>query len=289
MLMSEETKELESFDEAKRAAFLKDLMGFLRRKPVDLLPFEEVKERLHLKQLIERGIQEVPLNQIVGSLGRQNQFNRLFLPREESLRERWEDMKDLAEGPSGFPPVELYYVPEVFFVVDGHHRVSVARSVGAQTIEASVKEFHSPVYLTPETSIEEIISKTALADFLETAGLAQKTPGDYVVTMPKGYEKLLDHISVHRYYRGIETGGPLSWEQAVRSWQRSVYMPMIRIIRKHAILEEFPDSTETDLYLAIMDHLHYLKEKLSPKKVGRARAAKDFSDEMKRSKKQKWW
>jgi hypothetical protein len=287
--MSDETREFESFDEAKRAAFLKDLMSFFQRKPVDLLPFEEVKERLHLKQLVDRGVQEVPLSQIVGSLGRQNEFNRLFMPREESLRKRWEEVRQLAEGPQGFPPVELYFVPDVYFVVDGHHRISVARSVGAETIEAVVKEFRSVVRLTPETSIEEIINKTALADFLETAGLVQKSSTDYVVTVPNGYEKLLNHISVHRYYRGIELDRPVSWEEAVQSWRRSVYVPMIRIIRKHKILEDFPGSTETDLYLAIMDHLHYLKERAAPGKVGRARAAKEFSEEMKRSKKQKWW
>jgi hypothetical protein len=242
-----------------------------------------------LKQLIDRGVQEVALDQIVGSLGRQDEFNRLFLPRDESLRTRWEEVRDLAEGPKGFPPVELYYVPDVYFVVDGHHRVSVARSVGAQTIEASVKEFRSVVKLTPDSSLEEIIKKTALTDFLETAELVQKAPTDYVATVPNGYEKLLDHISVHRYYRGIETQQPVSWEDAVQSWRRSVYMPMIRIIRKHKILEDFPDSTETDLYLAIMDHLHYLKERIAPGRVGRGRAAKDFSEEMKKSKKQRWW
>jgi hypothetical protein len=287
--MSDSTKELDSFDDARRAAFLKDVMGFFSRKPVDLLPFEEVKERLHLKQLIDKGIQEVPLNQIVGSLGRQSEFNRLFLPREESLRKRWQEVKDLAEGPSGFPPVELYYVPEVYFVVDGHHRISVVRSVGATTIEANVKEFRSPVYLTPDTSIEEIILKAALSDFLDTTGLVQKSSGDYVTTIPNGYEKLLDHISVHRYYRGIETTQPVFWEEAVRSWQKSVYMPMIRIIRKHKVLEEFPEQTETDLYLFIMEHLHYLKEKFAPKNIGRTRAVKNFTEEMKRSKKSKWW
>jgi hypothetical protein len=275
--MKEETnREFATFDEAKRSAFIKDLMGFVQRRPVDLLPFEKVKEKLKLKHLVERGIQEVPLNRIIGSLGRDHEFTRAFLPRQESLRKRWEEIKDLAEGPSGFPPVELYYVKDVYFVVDGHHRVSVARAVGASTIEARVKEFRSPVMLMPETSIEEVILKSGLAEFLETTGLVQETPDDYVVTMTNGYEKLLDHISVHRYYRGIETEGPVSWDEAVQSWKKSVYDPMIRIIRKHKILDEFPGHTETDLYLYIMDHLHYLRELYAPKKIGRTRAVKEF-------------
>ncbi len=285
--MSNEPRELATFDEAKRSAFLKDLMGFLQRRPVDLLPFTEVKERLRLKNFIDRGGQEVPLDRIVGSLGREHEFNRAFLPREESLRQRWQEIKDLAEGPAGFPPVELYYVQDVYFVVDGHHRISVARAVGAKTIEARVKEFRTPVLLTSDTSIEDLILKTGLAEFLETTGLVQKDPNEYVVTIPNGYEKLLDHISVHRYYLGIEKNRPISWEEAVRSWRRSVYLPMTRIICKHKIKEQFPDLTETDLYLVTIEHLHYLKEQYGSKKIGRARAVKDFALQNKPTK--KWW
>ena len=271
-----------SFDEAKRSAFVKDLLGFFRRRPVDLLPFEEVRDRLRLRSFIDRGIQEVPLSRIVGSLGREREFNRAFLPRQESLRNRWQELKDLAEGPAGFPPVELYYVQDVYFVVDGHHRISVARNIGAETIESHVMEFRSSVILTPETSIEEIVLKEGLAEFLEATGLVQRKPDEYITSIPNGYEKLLDHISVHRYYRGIECARPVSWEEAVESWRKSVYLPMTRIIRKHKILEQFPERTETDLYLYTTEHLHYLREQYAPQRVPRARAVKDFTDKFKK-------
>jgi len=284
--------EIESFDEAKRAAFLEDLLGFLKGHPVDLLPFDAVRERLQLKQIVDRGVQEVPLDRIVGSMGREHEFNRAFLPRGESLRQRWEEVRELALGSKGFPPVELYYVNDVYFVVDGHHRVSVAKSVGAKTIEAHVKEFRSPILLTPETSIEEVLLKRGLADFLETTGLQQETPTDYVVTSPKGYEQLLDHISVHRYYRGIETGAPVSWEDAVKSWRDTVYRPMIQIIRKHRILDDFPDHTETDLYLFTMDHLHYLRERSAKKEVAPEQAVRHFAKISRTKQKREsatWW
>ncbi len=284
--------EIESFDEAKRAAFLEDLIGFLKGQPVDLLPFDAVRERLRLKQIVDRGVQEVPLDRIVGSLGREHEFNRAFLPRGESLRKRWEEVQELALGSKGFPAVELYYVNDVYFVVDGHHRVSVAKSVGAKTIEGHVKEFRSPILLTPETSIEEVILKTGLVDFLETTGLQQETPTDFIVTSPKGYEQLLDHISVHRYYRGIETGAPVSWEDAVKSWQDRVYLPMIQIIRKHRVLDDFPGHTETDLYLFTMDHLHYLRGRFTAREVAPEQAVRHFA-KMTRTKQRKesatWW
>lgn len=265
-----------TFDEARRAAVMTDLLNVVQNRPSELLPFSEVREKLRLKQPVDRGVHEVPLDKIVGSVGREHAFNRAFFPRDESTRDRWQELKNVAEGPAGFPPVELYKVGDVYFVVDGHHRISVERSLGAQMIEARVKEFLSPLMLTPDSSIEDIILKDQLIDFLETTGLTQETPEDFRVTIPNGYERLLDHISVHRYYRGIETGRPVSWGEAVRSWYESVYKPMITIIRKSGILEEFPENTETDLYLFIMDHLHRLRQLYGTEQAKPDQALREF-------------
>jgi hypothetical protein len=249
------------FDAARRAALMSDLLGILRGRPTDLLPFEEVREELHLRSFTDRGVMEVPLRQIAGSLGRERDFNRAFLPRNEALRDRWRAADEMAEGPEGFPAVELYQVGGVYFVVDGHHRVSVARATGAETIEARVKEFATPVPLTPATSIEEVILAGGRADFLAATGLTPDDPNEYRVTSPGGHERLLQHVNGHRYFLGIERGGPVSCDEAVRSWRDSVYRPMVALIRRSGILGEFPGRTETDLYLFTMDHLHHLRER----------------------------
>lgn len=280
---------MSDFDRARITALIDDLLNIVQGRPLDLLPFDEVRERLHLKQVVDRGIQEIPLAPIVGTVGREHDFNRAFFPREESLRQRWKEIKDLAEGPVGFPPIELYKVHDVYFVVDGHHRVSVARSLNAPTIEAHVKEFLSPIPLTPETSIKEVILKSGLAGFLETTGLVQEYPGEYELTEPNGYERLLDHVSVHRYYRGIETKQPVSWHAALISWRDSVYCPMIEAIRRSKILEQFPGKTETDLYLFVMDHLHHLRQRYGKAGDQRDRVVKHFalSEQSKKTRKKK--
>ena len=256
---------------------MQDLLRLVQGRPTDLLPFDEVKEKLRLKQLIDRGIMEVPLDRIVGSLGREKAFNRVFLPRDEALRERWQEVRELAEGQSGFPAVELYYVNDVYFVVDGHHRVSVARSLDAPAIEARVKEFITSVPLTTDTTLEEVILKSGLADFLETTGLEQQSSDEFRTTVANGYERLIDHINVHRYYRGIETGRPVPYEEAVASWADTVYRPMTRTIRESGILESYPDCTECDLYLFTMEHLHYLRERYGQAGEKRARVVKHFA------------
>jgi hypothetical protein len=264
------------FNAARRAGVMTDLMAFLAGRPTDLLPFETVRRELGLRHLVDRGIQEVPLDRIVGTLGRPGEFNRAFLPRDEALKERWDRLMDLAEGPHGFPPVELYKVGQAFFVVDGHHRVSVAKALGAPSIEAHVTEFLTPVPLEPGVSLEDVLLRSGLAAFLEATGLVPETPREYQVTVPDGYTRLIDHIRVHGYYKGIEEGRDLPWREEVASWRDHVYKPMIEIIRRSGILEEFPGRTETDLHLFVMDHLHSLRERYHNPAMPPEEAMEDF-------------
>ncbi len=264
------------FNAARRAALMTDLLAFLSGRPTDLLPFETVRRELGLRHLVDRGIQEVPLDRIVGTLGRPGEFNRAFLPRDEALQNRWDRLLHLAEGPQGFPPVELYKVENAYFVVDGHHRVSVVRALGAPSIEAHVTEFLTPVPLEPGVSVEDVLLKSGLAAFLEATSLEPETPDDYRATVPDGYERLLEHIRVHGYYKGIEQGRDLPWREEVASWRNHVYRPLVEIIRKSGILEEFPGRTETDLYLFVMDHLHSLRERYHNPSMPPEEALEDF-------------
>lgn len=249
------------FDRQRFKALVTDLLRLVQGRPAGLLPFEEIREGLRLKRLVDRGTQEVPLDAIVGSVGRPREFTRAFLPRHESLRQRWSKVEALAEGPAGFPPVDLYRVGEAYFVVDGHHRVSVARALGSRTIEARVKEFVTPVAVRSNESLEELLLKGSLADFLEVTGLVPSEPDEYRVTVVHGAERLLDHINVHAFYRGLETAREVPRPEAVASWRDSVYRPMVEAIRSSGVMDDFPGRTETDLYLYMMDHLYYLRSR----------------------------
>ncbi len=264
------------FDAARRSALIQDLLAQVRGRPADLLPFSAVRERFQLRNFVDRGIQEVSLERIVGTVERQRDFNRAFFPREESLRDRWKEIEGLAEGMRGFPPVELYRVGDTHFVVDGHHRVSVARSMGARSIEARVKEFTAPVSLPSDASVEDVIARQGLAHFLETTGLTQRSHDEFRTTEPNGYERLLDHINVHRHFRGNAESREIPWPDAVVSWRDTVYRPMIERIEASGILEEFPGRTAADLYLFVMDHLHYLRQQYGDVAARPTRAFEHF-------------
>lgn len=84
------------------------------------------------------GQREVALDDIHGTEGRQNDFDDLFNPLSDRICQRWQSVaKAFYEG-INLPPVELIQVGEVYFVRDGHHRISVARAFGQSTIAARV-------------------------------------------------------------------------------------------------------------------------------------------------------
>src|SRR5687768_7773212 len=126
-----------NWEQARQAAVFERVMSLLPSQSADLLSFDEVQNRLRLTHKTYRGIQEIALDQIVGSVGRYRDFTRTFLPRNPGLAERWQRVNAVA-ATRGVPPIDVYQVGEAYFVLDGNHRVSVARQNGAAVVEAHV-------------------------------------------------------------------------------------------------------------------------------------------------------
>ncbi|NTW13253.1 MAG: transcriptional regulator, partial [Anaerolineales bacterium] len=138
----------ESFSEQSRADFQRALFkSFMNRvwdslsgQRTTLLSYDDIKEKLHIGGPIYRGVQTVRVDQIAGSLNRYHEFDRVFLPASDKLATRWQNVNRAFYQDVSLPPVVLYKVGQVYFVVDGHHRVSVAREQGQIYIEAEVRE-----------------------------------------------------------------------------------------------------------------------------------------------------
>src|SRR3954449_7670318 len=131
------------FSRARRARLLSDIARRLRREPDDvglILPFEEVIEALGRTGQHDLGLQVVPLHQVVGTVDRTVDFDRGFRPTSPRLRSRWERIAAARRGGGRLPTISLYKVGDLYFVRDGHHRVSVAKSLGRDDIDAYVTE-----------------------------------------------------------------------------------------------------------------------------------------------------
>ncbi len=265
------------FDRARRQAFIERVAGQLRGRPTALLPFDDVRDSLGLVPASDRGLHEIPLDKIVGSVGRYREFTRSFLPRDSSIKERWKRIYAAAQGMEGLPPIEVYQVRDVYFVKDGNHRVSVAREMGVKTIQAYVREFSSPVPISADTNLDELILKAEAASFLKHTAIDELRPQAQIqVTSPGYYDKLEEHIAVHGYFLGLDERRNISWPEAVTHWCDQVYLPLVEIIRSHDILQEFPGRTETDLYLWIIEHQHFLGQRLGLE-IDMQEAARDFA------------
>ena len=256
-------KAIDDFRLARRQAVLEQILARLTGRPADLLSYNEVRRLLKAEGQIERGLEEIPLDAIVGSVGRYNDFTRYFLPRKDSIGERWARVKVAATDATGWPPIDVYKLGEVYFVLDGNHRVSVARQLGMHHIQAYVTEVRTKVPLTPDVGPDELICKAQHAAFLERTNLDRLRPeADMSVTAPGAYRTLDEHIAVHRYFMGLEQQREIPYEKAVTHWYDTVYRPVVEIIRQKGLLRDFPKRTETDLYLWLAEHRAELQEAL---------------------------
>ena len=272
------------FERAHNRAFMRKILALLlgRTEEKRLLSFAEVREKIGWGEESYIGMRTVPVHAIVGSVGRYRDFDREFLPVQRATRRRWQSIDQAYYQDITLPPVQLYKVADVYFVTDGNHRVSVAKERGVAYIDAEVIECHPRVPLTPDITAEDLEAIGEYAGFLEWSKLDQLRPDqDLRFTIPGGYNQLREHISVHRYYLGLERQRPITRAEAVTSWYDNVYTPVAHLIGEDNILAAFPGRTEADLYLWIMDHLYFLKERAGGE-VDTEDAASDFVEHFSR-------
>ena len=200
------------------------------------------------------GEREIPLDRIVGSAseGRSRDFDPAFLPISRRLRGRWQRVyRAMAEGPE-IPPIDVYELEGSYYVIDGHHRVSVAHSLGRPTINARVTEVRTRAPLGPDVDRAALLRAAEYASFLAATGLDRVRPQARLEVSRLGrYDEMLAHILGHRYFMGLERGSEPEMEEAAAGWYDSVYLPIVAVIRRHNVSERMRGWTETDLYVEI--------------------------------------
>src|SRR5512138_1188212 len=162
---------IQDFQAARQRAAVQEVLARFTRKSNRLLSYDDVAEKLKLRLRTERGVQQVPLDAIIGSVGRYTDFTRTFLPRQVKDLQRWARVKAAMEDGVDMPPIEVYKVGEAYFVVDGNHRVSIAREEGSPTIAAHVIEFSTPIQLMPDVQPDDLIIQAEYAAFLDATHL----------------------------------------------------------------------------------------------------------------------
>jgi hypothetical protein len=243
------------FYESRRKALLAALLDGIRRQPTDMLAFEAVRACLNIRGQVALGHQIVPVDHIIGSEGRYSDFDRRFLPRNEAVEHRWRSIERAMDRLIDLPPVDLWKISDIYFVRDGNHRVSVARWMGQQHIDAIVTEMLVDVPLTPDLSVRTLLFAEEYSDFLEWTNLHALRPDERIeFSELGGYLELVRHINTYRYSLGQQLGHAIERDEAVAGWYDMVYLPIIQVIRTQHALKRFPGRTEADLYRWVMDN-----------------------------------
>ncbi len=248
------------FNQARTKAAWERLFGLLTGKNYDLVDYTEVRKRLSNVYNITVS-KEIPISSIVGTVSRNQDFTRTFLPKLVQDESRWVNVKMANESQQGVPPIDVYQIGEIYFVLDGHHRVSVMKSINAEYIQANVRIINTEVPLKPTDSPDEIIVKTERQSFLDRTRINELIPAHQIDLVLAGqYPQLYDHIQAHKYFMGIDFKRDISDDEAVVHWYDEVYLPIARTIRQLRLLDQFSGKTETELYLWLENNKAALSE-----------------------------
>lgn len=277
------TQDASGFRAAREKAFLRSILGFLIGKHDKLMAWDEVADKLKLRGLISRGLQTVEIDKIVGSVGRYRDFDDAFLPRSNDLSERWRRISRAFYDEVSLPPAQLYRVGEVYFVLDGNHRVSVAKEMGVKFIDAEVMEAITRVPVTEsDIDAEKLELLGEYADFLERTRLDKLRPDQNIrFSIGGAYGRLIEHIAMHRYYMGLEQKRDIDEDEAVTDWYDHVYLPIVQAVHDQGVLADFPGRTEADLYLWVIEHQHHLREQNAGAEVSAEAATTDYAEHFK--------
>lgn len=239
------------FLRARRRASYAKLLGRLRWEPDDvkvILPYEEVIDALGFVSERRVGPQVVALEAIVGTVDRQRDFDRRFRPTSQRVRGRWEQIAAAMRRGASMPPVDLLRIGEIYFVRDGHHRVSVSRALGRTDIDAYVTEVTTRVGADRTITLEDLPLKSHERLFFERVPLPPEARGEIRISNPWDYGLLAEAVEAWGFRAMQDRDEPLDRTATAELWLQTEYRPVVEMLREAHLIG---DLTETEAYMRV--------------------------------------
>ncbi|MCK9582797.1 MAG: DUF4032 domain-containing protein [Endomicrobiales bacterium] len=235
-----------------------------------LIDFTSIEKNLQHVHQVNLGVLQIPIDKIVGSLGRYADFNEGFLFHKEKISTKYEYVKKVMLEGKILPPIKVYQILDNYFVIDGHHRVTVAKNeLKAIDIDAEVIKIEFDLELSVDKKYS--YNTEQAKDFLiileeemfekETFLVNEILSYPIKVTDLTSYGKLFEEI---KDFRKNYSAGELAKRGIIYSsflWYEKRFLPAIKIIEQERILDGFPNRTFADLYLWIQQHKYFLSQK----------------------------
>ena len=251
-VMADRSVTANDFDVARLKAKIQKVFSTFRWKNPNLLSLYEVTKLIKPDSEAYLGMQAIEVKKIIGSENRYQDFSLAFYPTNNSLKNRWESVDAARIDNVTLPPISVYKIGEWYFVRDGNHRVSVARSEGLEFIDAEVVELSSTVPLEEGMTLNELKKRVVAYErqrFIEQYNPTYLPMDKIWFTTPGAYPEMVHHILVHKYYANEHLERVLSFQEGAESWYKNVYSPIIEAIDKEHLRSHFPGSTDGDMYM----------------------------------------
>ena len=239
------------FQRARRRQVLARLAQRLRREPDDvnlILPFDEVVAALGMRGERYLGLQTISLDSVVGTVDNSRDFDRRFRPTSGRVRERWERLALAQRRGEPIPPIDVYRVGDMYFVQDGHHRVSIAIATGATTIEAYVTEVLTQLPPTGIRGRRDLLCKSYERIFRARVPLTASAMARITVTDPWSYAELGEAVEAWGFRCMQDKGRFQDRAEVARHWYSEEYVPVVRMLRAADLIGS---RTEAEAYLRV--------------------------------------
>jgi hypothetical protein len=239
------------FLRARRRQVLSRLAQRLRRAPDDvnvILPFDEVVAALGMRGERRLGLQTIRLDTIVGTVDSSRDFDRRFRPTSGRVRERWERLALAQRRGEPIPPIEVYRLGDMHFVIDGHHRVSIAIATGATTIEAYVTEVLTQIPPRGIRGRRDLLVKSYERIFRARVPLPAADLAKITVTDPWSYAELGEAVEAWGFRYMQDKAKFLNRAEVARHWYAEEYVPVVRMMRSADLIGS---RTEAEAYMRV--------------------------------------
>ena len=253
------------FAKARNKALLNEISHLLNPEETSMISLKSIKQMVKTETETYVGMKVIPIEKIVGSEGRYKDFDNQFFPKNTNPKERWENVDEAVIKDIILPPIKVYELAGVYFVRDGNHRVSVAKSKGVEFIDAEVVSLQTEIKLSPvhtmQGMLKQVINYEKRHFYMETSFGDITDYWSLDFTTAGQYDTILQHILTHKYFINLNQKEEISMEEAINSWFNLVYKPIVETIYKYKIMKYFKKNTVADLYVWIIRFYDDIKKK----------------------------
>jgi hypothetical protein len=245
------------FSRARRRHRLADLAARLRREPDDvnvILPFDEVVAALGKRGERRLGLQTIPVDSIAGTVDRTREFDRSFRPTSRRVRRRWEGIARAMRRGQEMPPIDVYRVGDLHFVIDGHHRVSVARQLDLELIDANVTEIVTEVPVGGAIRLRDLALKSQERLFYERVPLSRGAREQIKFNEKWRYAELAEGVEAWGFRAMQAEGEFMDRPTVARRWFEEEYLPVVELLREEGLIGR---GTEAEAYTRVVE-LRYM-------------------------------